>query len=133
MLIGFSLSRCVRDIADGKVITDDVLCIITRTHLNFENSKSFDKMWEVHSQPTLINLLTPLWHDLNRDTIYNIIDELWFDGKIHQPAQWVGSTQMRKPAPFTWMECIIPPGEDNPAAHQAFKDYKLISDLTIDK
>ena len=130
MLVGFSLSRCVRDIADGKVKTDDVLCIITRTHLNFENSKSFDKIWQVHSQPTLLNLLTPLWHDLDRDAVYSIVDELWFDGKIHQPAQWVGSSQVRKQSPITWMECIIPPCADNIAAKQAYEDYKLISDLT---
>ena len=130
MLVGLSLSRCIRDIADSKVSTDDVLCIISRTDFNFENSKSFESLWQVHSEPSLVNMLQPLWHELDRDAVYSILDELWFDGKIHQPAQWVGSSQVRKQSPITWMECIIPPGEDNIAARQAYQDYKLISDLT---
>ena len=130
MLIGLSIDKCVLDIAKDKVHMDDVLVIISKEDFNVDTSISFDKLWIRNTQPNLINLLKPLWHELDRDKVYDIIDTLYFDGKIHCQPQWAHSTKHKRVEPYTWMEAIVPPGDDNPSATQAYNDYKLISDLT---
>ena len=37
MLIGFSISKCIADIMEGKIDPDDVLVIIGRTDFNMNN------------------------------------------------------------------------------------------------
>ena len=91
MLIGFSLSNCIRDIIEGRVELDDVEYIITGTKIetDLQLEETFDCYTQHHWQ-----------HNPRKATM--IFALLWRSGRIFQPRVLGGN------APFTfaghWMQ-----------------------------
>lgn len=75
LLIGLSLSRCIRDILDGKVDLDQVHCIFSGTMYS----------------PTLVDRISRIISDhfttwkAEEEEITKILEDLFFKGKIVQP------------------------------------------------
>lgn len=85
MLIGFSFSRCVRDIVDGVVDIDNVLVIIARTNFDPTNDEHWKEIWNgyhtgVWSRPEWVDYTIEQEPEFRRVAV-----ELWNTGKLHQP------------------------------------------------
>jgi hypothetical protein len=74
MLIGTSLSFCVKDIMEGRVKLDNVILIITGT-----NSKGKDS-WE-----QILNTYSETYWRSNPEKGIEIANQLLFTGRIFQP------------------------------------------------
>ena len=125
MLIGLSLSRCVRDIVLKEVDIYDVIVIIARTKFNWENSEDQQAIWESYAHANMFHDNT--WYDLDKDAVYETIDNLWSTGRIHQPGLFGAHPASSNRA---WVTCIIPPKHATPAEQDAWDNYKFISQLT---
>lgn len=115
MKVGFSLSRCVRDIIDKKVTADEVVILITRTNFDFENSQHWDYVFEGYC-------LQKIWCEKDHDEIYSIVDRLWSEGKIHQPRQY--GKQPSRPVDH-WMDLHYTSYRD-PEIQEAYSRYQTI-------
>jgi len=61
MKVGLSLSRCLRDVYEGRVEENDVLVIIARTDLDPHVDKHWSNIWEGYLYGGLSN---PEWAGL---------------------------------------------------------------------
>ena len=135
MKIGLSYSRCVRDIVDGKVDIDDVLCIIARTDFDPHNAEQWSGIWlgygggnggatSVWSAPEWGNYTAE-----DEDRFRSVSIELWESGKLHQPRKF-GAHPSRRPE--IWLETVLPSSEleTNPAAKDAWDRFQTIAGLT---
>ena len=125
MKVGLSLSRCMRDILEGKVDIDDVLVIVARTDVDPNNNEHWRSLWDGYIYGGLSN---PEWaglEDRERE-MHELLVELYKSGKLHQPRQF-GAHPRRMP--YYWLECFVPQDEMNPAQQKAWDNYKLITDL----
>lgn len=123
MKIGLSLSRCVRDIVEGRVNINDVLVLITRTDFDPTVEEQWTNIWNGY------NIHNPEWHGLEHDNVKSVIMELWEEGKIHQPRKF-GAYPRRRPE--YWLEAVLPSEEldRNPAARDAWDQFQVIAGLT---
>ena len=123
MKIGLSLSRCVRDIVEGRVDIEDVLVLITRTDFNPHKEGQWENIWNGYQR------LNPEWYGLEHDNVRDVVFELWDSGRIHQPRQY-GSYPTRRRE--YWLEAVLPDSEleRNPAAKEAWDRFQVISGLT---
>ena len=125
MKVGLSLSRCVRDIVEARVLYEDILCIIARTDFDPHNDTQWNQIWDGYNYGGLSN---PEWADNTEgeDVYRNVVIQLYDGGKVHQPRQFgAHAARMR----YYWLECIVPQDEMNPAQQKAWDNYKLITDL----
>ena len=122
MKIGLSLSRCVRDIVEGRVNIDDVLVLITRTDFDPYEPKQWDAIWDGY------NVYNPEWRGLDRDAVTTVVFALWDAGKIHQPRKF-GAHPRRMP--YYWVETVLPMDEldRNPMVKDAWEKFQVISGL----
>jgi len=123
MKIGLSLSRCVRDIVEGRVDIHDVLVLITRTDFDPTVDDQWKSIWDGYTA------YRPEWGDLEEDDVKSMVLELWDSGKIHQPRKF-GAHPRRRPE--YWLEAVLP-GEEldrNPAARDAWDHFQTIAGLT---
>lgn len=130
MKIGFSYSRCVRDIVEGNVSMDDVLVIITRTDFDPHNDEQWNSIWSGyrhggHSRAE--------WHhckDSDEQHYRDVTLELYESGRLHQPRQF-GSHPRR--SPYVWVD-TGPIGheqyEQPESVQQAWQNYLMLSALT---
>ena len=126
MKIGLSLSRCVRDVVEARVLYEDILCIIARTDIDPHNDEHWNQIWDGYNYGGLSN---PEWAgNTEGEEVYrNVVKQLYDGGKIHQPRQFgTGPARM----PYYWLECFVPPNEMNPAQQKAWDNYKLITGLS---
>lgn len=79
--IGYSVSRCVRDIVKNKVNIFSVEVIIGRTSI--ENEQHVIEV--ARGYHNLPKGDWRSWHDLDFDACYGVLLELYRDGKLHQP------------------------------------------------
>ncbi len=122
MKIGFSFGRCVRDIVQGKVNTDDVLCIIARTHMPDERSVE----WVVSEYLTRHGYLL----GLNEKLCLEVGLDLFRSGRILEPrANGIGVLQV--PKEFIWMD-LYPTVVDvpNQGVQTAWEQYRMLIGLT---
>lgn len=132
MKIGLSLSRCVRDIVEARVLYEDVLCIIARTDFDPHNDKHWNAIWEGYRYGGMSN---PEWADAEPNStdeeasaIYrNVAIRLYDGGKVHQPRQF-GAHPARMP--YYWLDCVVSPEEHTPAQQKAWDNYQLITGLS---
>ena len=86
--IGLSMSFCIRDILDGKVKIEDVVCIVANTafssiELLIENY-SVD-YWHAYAKDDIQALLEKLWPTIYQprmvypDSMFSIAHGYWFD------------------------------------------------------
>ena len=123
MKIGLSLSRCVRDIVEGRVDLRDVLVLITRTDFDPYEEKQWAAIWEGYTN------YNPEWQGLDHDAVLDIVTRLWDAGKIHQPRQFGAHPVRRREY---WLEAVLPGSEleRNPAAKDAWDKFQMIAGLT---
>ena len=125
MKVGLSLSRCLRDIVEGKVLFEDVLVVIARTDVDPDNDNHWKQIFEGYLYGGLSN---PEWAGMENEegNLRHVLRQLHKHGKLHQPRQF-GAHPARMP--YYWLECIVPQDEMNPAQQKAWDNYKLITDL----
>ena len=126
MRIGYSLSRCVLDIAEGRVDPEDVLVLITRTHFDPTLDDQWDNIWHGYAYEQF-----GPWARLRHreDEVRAVILQLWHDGKIHQPRKFGA----QPPGAFYhWREVVLVDEDldQNPAAKNAWEKFKIIAELT---
>ena len=135
MKIGFSYSRCVRDIVEGNVDIDDVLVIITRTDFDPRNDEDWSSIWKGYGGGQTFGspYSNPEWIDHPAEDEVKFRDvsiELWESGKLHQPRQF-GSHPRR--SPYIWVD-TGPIGheqyEQPESVQQAWQNYLMLSALT---
>lgn len=129
MKIGLSLSRCVRDIVEGRVDLRDVLVLITRTDFDPYEEKQWEAIWEGYTN------YNPEWQGLDHDQVLDVVTRLWDAGKIHQPRQFGAHPARRREY---WLEAVLPGPEleRNPAAKDAWDRFQVIAglaDIKLDK
>ena len=122
MKIGLSLSRCVRDIVEGRVDIDDVLVLITRTDFDPTVQEQWDSIWVGYIS------YNPEWRGLEHDAVYAVVVELWASGRIHQPRKFGRNPPRRQEF---WLETVLPDSEleRNPAARDAWDRFQVIAGL----
>lgn len=122
MKIGLSLSRCVRDIVEGRVNIQDVLVLITRTDFDAYDQEQWDSIWNGY------NSLNPEWYGLEHDAVRDVVFQLWDSGRIHQPRQFGAHPVRRREY---WLEAVLPDSEleRNPAAQEAWDRFQVIAGL----
>lgn len=144
MKIGFSYSRCVRDLVEGTVNIDDVLVIITRTNFDPNDDEQWKSIWQGYgaggSAPTDANMMrgffggsNPEWagyRDEDEQRFRDVSIELWNEGKLHQPRKF-GAHPRR--TPYVWVD-TGPIGheqyEQPESVQQAWQNYLMLSALT---
>ena len=132
MKVGLSLSRCMRDIVEARVLYEDVLCIIARTDFDPHNDKHWNAIWDGYRYGGMSN---PEWADAEPNstdeeasaTYRNVAIRLYDGGKLHQPRQF-GAHPARMP--YYWLECVVPTEEHTPAQQKAWDNYQLITGLS---
>ncbi len=136
MKIGFSYSRCVRDIVDGAVNIDDVLVIISRTDFDPNNDEQWASIWAGYTGQTrdfgrgLINREWVGTKSEDEQRYRNISIQLWDEGKLHQPRKF-GAYPRR--TPYIWVD-TGPIGHEQyqqpESVQQAWQNYLMLSALT---
>lgn len=123
MKIGLSLSKCVRDIAEGIVKDEDVLVLVTGTMFNFKESKQWDSIWNGYAWGP--------WSGLEHDQIYAIVEKLYTDGKLHMPRNFGGYPQPTRKDDH-WLETILDPAftDMTESELEAWNQYKFIAGLS---
>ena len=126
MKIGYSLSRCVKDIVEGRVDPEDVLVLIARTHFDPTLDDQWDNIWQGYAYEQF-----GPWASLRHreDEVRAVILQLWQDGKIHQPRKFGA----QPPGAFYhWRETVLVDEEldQNPAARTAWEQFKMLAGLS---
>lgn len=128
MKIGLSLSRCMRDILEGKVDIYDVLVIVARTDVDAHNDKHWEQIWSGYLYGGYSNAE---WQGLEdrEEEMRAILIELNDTGKLHQPRQF-GAHPRR--LPYYWLDTFAPEEEiaSNPAVQKAWDKYKMLAGLS---
>lgn len=130
MKVGLSLSRCLRDIWEGKIEENDVLVIIARTDVNPNRDEHWYQLWEGYRMRD--GLANPEWIDIPDEaeqSMRQLLINLYEDGKIHQPRQFKAHPPRM---PYHWLECFVPDDEllNKPAVKKAWDNYKVVASLS---
>jgi hypothetical protein len=128
MKIGLSLSRCVKDIYEGKVEENDVLVIVARTSFNPFDDDQWEQVFTGYLHGGFSHAE---WADYGdkEEHIRKLVCNLYEDGKIHQPRLF-GAHAPR--LDYYWLECFIDDNDDliKPAVKKAWDNYKIIAGLS---
>jgi len=126
MKIGLSLSRCVRDIVEGRVDIDDVLILITRTDFDPTVQEQWDSIWDGYTS------MNPEWYNLDHDAVYAVVMDLWASGRMHQPRKFGFNPPRRREF---WLETVLPDSElaSRPAVKEAWDQFQILAGLTNTK
>ena len=127
MKIGLSLSRCMRDIYDGKVDESDVLVIVARTDIDPHNDNDWNTIWEGYTNG---GLSYPEWAKYKNcyDDFRRLAIRLYDSGRIHQPRQFNAHPSR---LPYYWLDCVVPVDEleELPAVKAAWEQYVAVANL----
>lgn len=126
MLIGLSLSRCVRDIVEERVIPDNVLVIISRTNFDPTIDNQWKNIWIGYTSN--VSTSFPEWAGLEEDRVHGIVLDLWNQGKIHQPRKFGAHPRRLN---HYWLEVILPISEieNIPSLKNAWEQFQIIAGL----
>jgi len=126
MKVGLSLSRCVRDVVEARVLYEDILCIIARTNFDPHNDAHWNQIWDGYNYGGMSN---PEWAgNTEGEEVYrNVVIQLYDGGKIHQPRQF-GSHVPR--LQYYWLDCVVPPNEMTPSQQKAWDQYQTMCGLS---
>jgi hypothetical protein len=132
MKVGLSLSRCIRDIYEGKVDLNDVLVIIARTKCSNDDI-SWKEIW--HGYRMRMGMSNPEWIHIPEEDepkVRTIYSSLFTEGKLHQP-RYFGSHPPR--LSYIWLETFAPNEEiaNNPTTLKAWEKYKMLAGLSQTK
>jgi len=120
--IGFSFGRCVRDIVNGEVKIEDVLCIIARTRMNTDEDVKYVIQEYLYRRGYLLGL--------DATECERVGLELFNSGKILEPRA-NGINPMQVPADYLWMD-LFPtmPNAASTAVQSAWDSYRMLITLT---
>ena len=126
MKVGLSLSRCVRDIVEGKVLFEDILVVIARTDVDPYNDAHWKQIFDGYLYGGFSN---PEWAGMEdeEENLRHVLKQLYDHGKLHQPRQF-GAHPSR--LPYYWLECIVPEDEMNPSQQKAWDQYQTMCGLS---
>jgi hypothetical protein len=118
MKIGFSLGRCVRDIAKGDVNINDVAFIIAAT--------------SIHDEPQLANVITQYMYR-DDDYLYGLDEavcqavalELWKTNRVLQPRRQ-GLHRHRQPENAVWVDMFPTLISENHSVKTAWDAYRFM-------
>jgi len=126
MKIGLSLSRCILDIAEGRVDLEDVMILITGTHFDPTLDDQWDNIWAGYAYEE-----RAVWGGLRHveDHVRAIVLQLWHDGKIHQPRKFGARPHHAR---HHWREVILVDEELelNLTAKKAWEQYQIVAGLS---
>lgn len=88
MKVGFSYSRCMRDLIDGKVDYDDVLVIIARTRFDPTLPGHWESIWRGYTQYNTWSNVEWEGYEDREEEFKALTLKLYLDGKLHQPRQF---------------------------------------------
>ena len=136
MYIGTSLGRCLQSLLLDKVSKDDVLVIITRTKSEtLEQFIGIVKQYHeegnfTSSRPAEYDLAVKPWEDVEK-----LATDLYNGGKIHQPRNFVGLGRSFYLNSWDnkneiWMEISPTNRNTTPAVVNAYKEYRMLDELT---
>lgn len=117
MRIGFSFGRCVRDIVTGKVKLEDVLVIVTRTHIKDRSQLNavIDQYMDI----------ADYLGGLDPAECLHVAIELWDHGKLHQPRAY-GARTAHIPEAYVWMDAIPTAQDMDPGIQEAWDAYRML-------
>ena len=134
MLIGTSLGGCLQSILACEVSEDDVLCIITRTAA--KDIHGIQHIVESYWGSGNLSATNPdnysKLHEFSLDDAKDLAWRLYEAGKIHQPRLYNNDTGFihHELSRYTlWLE-VAPSPNDTPAVVNAYKQYKMLLNLT---
>jgi hypothetical protein len=117
MKIGFSLGRCVRDIANGTVNIDDVAFIIAAT--------------SIHEKAQLESVIESYMYrydyleGLDELACQRIAEELWDTNKILQPRRQ-GMHRHKQPENSVWVDMFPTAISENDSVRKAWEQYRFM-------
>ena len=121
MKIGFSLGRSVRDIVKGLVSIDDVLWIISSTHVETE-----EQLYQVISQyayePTYL-------YGLDIDECQRVALQIFDSGRLLQPRA-LGIRRTMVPEGAVWADLFPTILSEKEAVKTAWNGYRMMLQLT---
>ncbi len=117
MKIGFSLGRCVRDIALEKVNIDDVLVVITRTYAK-DVAAMLSIIEEYLYEPTYLK-------GIDKELCITVATKLWDSGKIHQPRLNGYQPPIIK-NDYVWMDVVPTVADMSETAKSAWVQYRTL-------
>jgi hypothetical protein len=120
MLVGFSISKCIRDILAKEVDPKDVLVIIGRT--NFDLDYLDELIYQYQNY-------TGDWAGFDVEEIKELLTDLYHTAKIHQPRKF-GVHPKSAPYGEHWVRLTPEPYHLSPAAKKAYDHYLLLAGLT---
>jgi hypothetical protein len=133
MKIGLSLSRCLRDIYQGRVDSHDVLVIIARTLFDPNNDEQWADIWSGYGGGGQMGgaFSNPEWIDIpdkEEEAFRHLVTEMYNAGMIHQPRQF-GALPPRMP--YHWLETALPDNELDrfPAVKLAWDQFQTVAGL----
>jgi hypothetical protein len=115
MKIGFSFGRCLRDIVKGDVGIDDVVVVVTRTHMNREHIEGVVNQY-LYQHDYLMGL--------SQEDCLRVAYELYDSGRIHQPRAF-GAGRSRVPENSVWFDLFPTATTDNPSVLSAWEQYQI--------
>ena len=134
MKIGLSLSRCVRDIVNGRVDIEDVLVVIASTDFDPRDDKHWEGIWKGYGGGHRLGgaWSQPEWNEFGAQDearVREVCVRLWETGRLHQPRQFGVNTHRRQEF---WLETVLPSSEleRNPAAKSAWEQFQIVAGLT---
>ena len=122
--VGFSASRCIRDIVEGKVKLHDVVSITTGTMC--PDLEKWLGVMEAYMQ--IEDWDSRSLAGLDHDTVIQVATDLWEEGKVHQPRNFGA---YRRQSPYVWMD-LVHTSEDreaNPALRNAWERAQMVETL----
>ncbi len=130
MKIGFSYSRCVLDIVEGRVNLDDVLVIIARTNFDPHIDEQWTGIWGGYRHGGHSRAEWYHCKDSDEQRYRDVSLELYESGRLHQPRQF-GAHPRR--SPYVWVD-TGPVGHEQyqqpESVQQAWQNYLMLSTLT---
>lgn len=136
MKVGLSYSRCVRDIAEGRVDIRDVLVVIARTDFDPTDDQQWTGIWHAYGggmpddNSGQFSRSAAEWAGQTDEARFREVSiELWNTGKLHQPRKF-GARPSRR-GEF-WLETVLPDSEleSRPAVKDAWDQFQMLAGLT---
>lgn len=133
MLIGTSFGGCLKSLAKGEVIMDDVLVVITRTACK-ELSNLIQVVEDYHAKGNFLVTKPDNYElgDQDLDTLKSIASDLWHGGKIHQPRLFHGGSgfqHVEMSRNEIWIPLAPSPKTDEQIVVDAYQKYQILRNL----
>lgn len=121
MKIGFSLGRCVRDIVKGLVSIDDVLWIISGTHVETED-QLYRVIEEYQYEPSYLG-------GLDAEECQRVALQIFDSGRLLQPRA-LGIRRTMVPEGSVWADLFPTVLSEKEAVKTAWNGYRMLLQLT---